>query len=215
LNQRITATSGSFGEVPPSSSLAVATVPRAQVLRPFPCFNTVSLYRNNVGNTSYNALQVKLEKRFSHGFSALVSYTWSKLIDTASSVFDASILAGPVANFPVADSFNPRLDRDVSTGDIPHNLVASFVWDLHGAAAGSSRASRPCSRGCPSQSRRSPTSTRSRASARSGRTASPIPRCPPRTALQRWFSTDAFQVAPRISSATARAAWCAVPVQER
>jgi hypothetical protein len=90
----------------------------------------VSLYRNNVGNTSYNALQVKLEKRFSHGFSGLLSYTWSKLIDTASSVFDASILAGPVANFPVADSFNPRLDRDVSTGDIPHNFVASFVWDL-------------------------------------------------------------------------------------
>jgi hypothetical protein len=90
----------------------------------------VSLYRNNVGNTSCQALQVKLEKRFSHGFSGLVSYTWSKLIDTASSVFDASILAGPVANFPVADSFNPRLDRDASTGDIPHNLVASFVWDL-------------------------------------------------------------------------------------
>jgi hypothetical protein len=119
-----------FGEVPPSSSLGGATVPRAQALRPFPCFNTVSLYRNNVGNTSYQALQVKLEKRFSHGFSGLVSYTWSKLIDTASSVFDASILAGPVANFPVADSFNPRLDRDASTGDIPHNLVASFVWDL-------------------------------------------------------------------------------------
>ena len=59
-----------------------------------------------------------------------MSYTWSKLIDTASSVFDASILAGPVANFPVADSYNPRLERDVSTGDIPHNLVASFVWDL-------------------------------------------------------------------------------------
>jgi hypothetical protein len=119
-----------FGEVPPSSSLGGAAVPRAQALRPFPCFNTVSLYRNNVGNTSYNALQVRLEKRFSHGLSGLVSYTWSRLIDTASSVFDASILAGPVANFPVADSYNPRLDRDVSTGDIPHNLVASFVWDL-------------------------------------------------------------------------------------
>ena len=119
-----------FGEVPPSSSLGTATVPVAQMLRPFPCFNTVSLYRNNVGNTSYNALEVKLEKRFSHGLSGLVSYTWSKLIDTASSVFDASILAGPVANFPVADSYNPRLERDVSTGDIPHNFVASFVWDL-------------------------------------------------------------------------------------
>jgi hypothetical protein len=119
-----------FGVVPPSSSLGGATVSRAQALRPFPCFNTVSLYRNNVGNTSYHALEVKLEKRFSRSLSFLVSYTWSKLIDTASSVFDASILAGPVANFPVADSYNPRLERDVSTGDIPHNLVASFVWDL-------------------------------------------------------------------------------------
>jgi Carboxypeptidase regulatory-like domain len=119
-----------FGEVPSSSSLGGPTVPQAQILRPYPCFNTVSLYRNNVGNTSYNALEAKVEKRFSSGLSFLVSYTWSKLIDTASSVFDASILAGPVANFPVADSYNPARERDVSTGDIPHNLVASFVWDL-------------------------------------------------------------------------------------
>ena len=119
-----------FGTVPPTSSLGGATVTRAQTMKPFPCFNVVSQYRNNVGNTSYNALEVKVEKRYSSGFSFLVSYTWSKLIDTASSVFDASILAGPVANFPVADSYNPRLERDVSTGDIPHNLCASFVWDL-------------------------------------------------------------------------------------
>jgi carboxypeptidase family protein len=119
-----------FGVVPASSALGTATVPLAQALRPYPCFNTVSLYRNNVGNTSYHALEVKIEKRFSRGLSGLVSYTFSKLIDTASSVFDASILAGPVANFPVADSYDARRERDVSTGDIPHNLVASFVWDL-------------------------------------------------------------------------------------
>ncbi len=35
-----------------------------------------------------------------------MSYTRSKLMDDASSVFDASILTGPVANYPVADSFN-------------------------------------------------------------------------------------------------------------
>ncbi len=119
-----------FGVVPATSSLGTPTVPLAQAIRPFPCYGTVSLYRNNVGNTSYNALQAKLEKRFSGGLSFLVSYTWSKLLDTASSVFDASILAGPVASFPVADSYNTLLERDVSTGDIPHNLVASFVWDL-------------------------------------------------------------------------------------
>jgi hypothetical protein len=53
-------------------------------------------------------------------------------MDDASSVFDASILTGPVANFPVADSHNRRLERDYSTGDIPHVFVASAVWDVRG-----------------------------------------------------------------------------------
>jgi hypothetical protein len=43
-------------------------------------------------------------------------------------VFDASILTGPIANFPVADSFNRHLERDYSTGDIPNVFVASTVW---------------------------------------------------------------------------------------
>jgi len=59
-----------------------------------------------------------------------VSYTRSKLIDEASSVFDASILTGPIANFPVADSFNRKLERDLSTGDIPNVFVASFTYQL-------------------------------------------------------------------------------------
>ena len=73
---------------------------------------------------------MKAEQRFSRGLSWLVSYTRSKLVDDASSVFDASILTGPVANYPVADSFNRRLERDYSTGDIPHVLAASAVWDV-------------------------------------------------------------------------------------
>jgi hypothetical protein len=119
-----------FGQIPRNSSLGDPTVPVAQLLKPFPRFTTVSLYRNNVGNTNYNALQAKLEKRLSGGLSFLVSYTRSKLIDEASSVFDASILTGPVASFPVADSLNRRLERDVSTGDIPNCFVTSFTYDL-------------------------------------------------------------------------------------
>ncbi|MGH9799147.1 MAG: TonB-dependent receptor domain-containing protein, partial [Blastocatellia bacterium] len=95
-----------FGQIPRSSSLGDQTIPRAQLLKPFPRFTTVSLYRNNVGNTNYHSLQLKLEQRLAKGLSYLLGYTRSKLIDEASSVFDASILTGPVANFPVADSFN-------------------------------------------------------------------------------------------------------------
>ena len=95
---------------------AIRRFPAAQLMKPFPQYTTVSLYRNNVGTTIYQGFYAKLEQRFSRGLSYLVSYTRSTLKDDASSVFDASILTGPVANFPVADSFNrqPRarlLDR--------------------------------------------------------------------------------------------------------
>ena len=118
-----------FGVIPRSSSLGDPTIPVAQLLKPYPQYTTVSLYRNNVGTTVYHGVYVKLEQRFSRGLSYLVSYTRSKLVDDASSVFDASILTGPVANFPVADSFNRGLERDYSTGDIPHVFVTSAVWE--------------------------------------------------------------------------------------
>jgi hypothetical protein len=119
-----------FGEIPRSSSLGDPTIPQGQLLKPFPQFTTVSLYRNNVGNTNYHALQARIQKRFASGSSLLICYTRSRLIDEASSVFDASILTGPVANFPVADSFNRRLERDLSTGDIPNVFVASYTYEL-------------------------------------------------------------------------------------
>jgi len=128
LTERVT--NPFFGTIPRSSSLGDPTITVAQLLKPFPQYTTVSLYRNNVGNTNYHGLTTKLEQRFSKGLSYLVSYTRSRLMDDASSVFDASILTGPVANFPMADSFDRHLERDYSTGDIPHLFVASGVWDL-------------------------------------------------------------------------------------
>jgi hypothetical protein len=118
------------GQIPSNPSLNGANVPRAQLLKPFPEFQNVILYRNNIGNSNYNGVQAKFEKRFSHGSTLLVSYTHSKLIDDASSVFDASIGLGSVANFPVADSYNRTLERDVSTGDIPNVTVISYTYDL-------------------------------------------------------------------------------------
>ena len=119
-----------FGIIPRSSSLGDPTITRAQLLKPYPQYTTVSLYRNNVGTTEYRGLTAKLEQRLSHGLSYLVSYTRSRLMDDASSVFDASILTGPVANYPVADSFDRGRERDYSAGDIPDVLVASAVWDI-------------------------------------------------------------------------------------
>jgi hypothetical protein len=119
-----------YGRIPRASSLGDPTIPRAQLLKPYPQHTTVSLYRHNVGTTRYDAFEARLEHRRTSGLTFLVAYTRSRLMDDASSVFDASILTGPVANFPVADSFNRALERDFSTGDIPHVLASSLVWQL-------------------------------------------------------------------------------------
>ena len=119
-----------FGIIPRSSSLGNPTISYAQLLKPYPQYTTVSLYRNNVGNTYYRGLTAKVEQRFTRGLTYSVSYTRSRLLDDASSVFDASVLTGPVANYPVADSFNRHLERDYSTGDIPHAFVSSALWEL-------------------------------------------------------------------------------------
>jgi hypothetical protein len=117
-----------FGIVPRSSTIGDPTIPRGQLLKRYPAYTTVSLSRNNVGNTRYHGLEVSARHRLAHGLLFSAAYTRSKLMDDASSVFDASILTGPIANYPVADSFNRTLERDYSTGDIPHVFVSSAVW---------------------------------------------------------------------------------------
>ena len=119
------------GQIPASSSLAAATVARQQLLRPFPRFTTVALFRDNVGNSSYNAVAAKLEKRLSHGLTINASYTFSKLIDDASSVFSQTIFTGPVLNNTgAADAYNRHLEKDVSSGDIPSVFAAGWVYDV-------------------------------------------------------------------------------------
>ena len=69
----------------------------------------MTLYRNNIGHSTYHSFQSRIEKRFSRGLTFSVAYTFSRLIDDAGAVFDSAVLTGPVANFQAADSFNKRL----------------------------------------------------------------------------------------------------------
>ena len=109
-------------------------------MKPFPDYTAVSYYRNNVGTTNYHGVSFSIRQRMSRGLTYSAAYTRSKLTDVASSVFDASILTGPLTNAAVADSHNLERDRDYSTGDIPHYFGGSVVWDL---PFGSGRAKNP------------------------------------------------------------------------
>jgi len=123
-----------YGVVPVSSTLGRKTISQAQLLKPYPRFQNVAYYRNNTGTSNYNALEAKLEQRISRGLSLLVSYTHSKLMDDASSVFSSTVLSSPnTSSIVAADTFRPYLEHDASTGDVPNVTALSATYLLPAA----------------------------------------------------------------------------------
>ncbi|HTC76795.1 MAG TPA: TonB-dependent receptor [Edaphobacter sp.] len=120
-----------FGQIPISSSIGTKTVSQAQLLKPYPRFQNIATYRNNSGTSNYNAIEAKVEQRFSHGIAFLFAYSHSKLIDDASSVFSSTVLSSPNSSSLVAaDTFRPYLERDSSNGDMPNVTSFSGIYDL-------------------------------------------------------------------------------------
>lgn len=102
-----------------------------QALRPFPMYGNDSIQNNGqmedqgeqVGVSTYHALQVQGRKRFAQGLSFLASYTWSKTLSDAESLF--SEFSGFTQDF-----YNRRGEKALSLNDYPHNLVVSYQYEL-------------------------------------------------------------------------------------
>jgi len=74
-------------------------------------------------NTNYNAMLVRLQKQFSHGFQFDVNYRFSKSIDNAS--FEAPC-GCTNQTFPI----DQRQERGPSDFDVTNFVVGSAVWDI-------------------------------------------------------------------------------------
>jgi hypothetical protein len=126
----------------PKSKAAGLTLPYAgftgninQLLRPFPQYGNFNQEDNSftpdrTGNSTYNAMQLQVNKRVSQGLTFLVSYTVSKNITDADS-------AGPgvsgfigTNSFIGQNSYNRKAEKAVSQLDTPQSLVASFFYEL-------------------------------------------------------------------------------------
>jgi hypothetical protein len=84
------------------------------------------VYETTNGVSSfYDALVVTFNKRFSHGFQSLVSYTWAHEIDDGqSSGSNAIFFSSPTATFNGDYGF----DKGSGLLDQRHRFVYSFVW---------------------------------------------------------------------------------------
>jgi hypothetical protein len=118
----------------PTSGLAGPTVQASQLLVPFPQYNGFQGDSPPIATSIYHALQVRAEKDFAHGLQFLVTYAWSKSIDTASASDDSfSFLGGGTtggSTLGVQDPFNLRGERAVSVFDIPQVFQVSYVWEF-------------------------------------------------------------------------------------
>ena len=120
-----------FGQITDSrSSLSLPTVQRQSLLRPMPQFTGTSVGTAEParGDSNYHALQLKWEKRFSHGLSMLSHYTWSKMIDNVShSSGNVSWLGGSTS---LQNIWDLRGERSLSSHDIASRGVVAGSYEL-------------------------------------------------------------------------------------
>lgn len=93
-----------------------------------PFFGYAQLFQaEDTISSHYNSLQAKLDKRFSHGLSSLLSYTWSHSTDGASVFFGSGANATTI--FP-QDNYNLAAERGNSDFDIRQRLSWSLLYQI-------------------------------------------------------------------------------------
>ena len=107
------------------AALPASQQPSLQARRPIAGFGSISAVLPE-GFSNYNALQVKLERRFSKGLYFLNSFTYSKAIDNGSQVLEE-----PNGNTGTPQNINNfKADKGIGAYDQPFNNTTSFVWEL-------------------------------------------------------------------------------------
>lgn len=92
-----------------------------------PNWATVRLEVNDA-NSNYNALILKVDKRFAGGFQAGLSYSFAKIMSDADAVYGADLVSG--GENQVMDPYDPRLDRARASFSEKHVLIVNYSYML-------------------------------------------------------------------------------------
>jgi len=111
----------------PNATLPDGTPIRtATAMRPNPNFSALA-FVFPIDNSNYNALVMKLQKKFAGGSSFVAAYTWSHSLDTQSNEFNGD---GWNDSGLTTDINNLKLDYGNSTFDVRNSLTLNYTYDL-------------------------------------------------------------------------------------
>jgi hypothetical protein len=111
------------------------TVPLWVSVQPFPQFgngnygsgNGVIVHGYPGGDSDYSSLQTKVQKRLTHHFTALATFTWAKLMTDDGNPplgFVGTHLGGP------QDARNISLEHSISPQDVKYQFTGTVSYDL-------------------------------------------------------------------------------------
>ena len=109
-----------LGNTNPAPGFISSAQPRTNQRRPDPRYSSVYVISNNSWSY-YNALRLRIEKRYTHGLQWQVAYSFSKSIDTGSDV------TGPVTT---TEQGSARSLRGLSDFDQRHRVNLNFSYRL-------------------------------------------------------------------------------------
>ena len=104
---------------------AAATVDAARAV---PWVGAGVNYTLAIGKANYKALETKFQRRFTNGWSTLVSYTWGRSRDTGSGYFNVE--NGPGGSSTIQNFWDQSTAWGVSGYDITHFLSWATLYEL-------------------------------------------------------------------------------------
>lgn len=104
-----------YGYIMTGGAINGTTTTVAQLLKHYSQFTSVLPLFLAGGNNQYDALEVRLNKRFSQGLQLDASYVWGKNYDNGTNH---------------QDSFNPMKDYAITSYDVHQRFVVSYIYDL-------------------------------------------------------------------------------------
>lgn len=110
------------GLLPLNPSRNGATVPRQNLLVPYPQFTNVTMRNIPIGTNDYHALQARLAMRYRNGMSLNLGYTWSKTLEQRTFL--------NAQDFNLQNIEASKLEKRLAEFDMPHRFTALWTYEL-------------------------------------------------------------------------------------